>query len=85
MIVFKKPINNKLNIEIFDGGKTLLKAYFLSDKKTVEIINAGKNKQNNNLYNIAIPENYTSNQPFVIVLETKECKSNKETYKQART
>ena len=85
MIVFNKPINNRLNIEIPDGKIIPLKACFLSDKKMVEIINAGKNKQDNNLYNIAIPENYTSNQPFVIVLETKECESNKETYKQART
>jgi len=85
MTVFNRPINNKLHIEIPKGGLVPSKAYFLSGNKTVEIENAGKNKKNSNLYNIVIPTEYISTQPFVIVLEVDKNENDKDTYQQALT
>lgn len=83
--VFNRPVNNMLHVEIPKGGVKPVKAYFLSGQKPLEIINAGRNKQNNSLYNIAIPSDYVSGQPFVIVLEVEQNTDDKDTYQQALT
>jgi len=85
MTVFNRPINNMLRIEIAKGGVKPAKAYFLNGKAEVEIIDAAKNKQNNSLYNIAIPADYVSDKPFVIVLEVEQNLNDKDTYQQAKT
>ena len=85
LTVFNRPINNMLNIEIPKGGLKPVKAYFLSDNKVVDIINGGRNKQNNSLYNIAIPASFVAGQPFVIVLEVEQNSNDKDTYQQALT
>lgn len=85
LTVFNRPINNMLHVEIPKGGVKPLKAYFLSENKPVDIINAGRNKQNNSLYNIALPADYISGQPFVIVLEVEKSAEDKDLYQQALT
>lgn len=85
LTVFNRPINNMVNMEIPRGGVKPVKAYFLDGNRPAEIIDAGKNKHNNSLYNIAIPASYVSNQPFVIVLEVEENLNDKDTYQQAKT
>lgn len=85
LTVFNRPINNMLHVEIPKGGVKPLKAYFLSGNKPVDIINAGRNKQNNSLYNIALPADYISGQPFVIVLEVEKSAEDKDLYQQALT
>lgn len=84
MVVFNRPINNLLTVETPKDGVKPVKAYLLQDKQPVEIMNAGKNKRNNSLYNIAIPDGFASDRPFVIVLEMEE-KADKDTYRQALT
>lgn len=83
--VFNRPINNQLNIEIPQGGLKPEKAYFLADGHTLHINDAGRNKQNSNLYNVSIPSGYNSDKPFVIVLEVKAATKDKDTYQQALT
>lgn len=85
LTVFNRPINDMLNIEIPKGGVKPTKAYFLTNKKSVHIIDAGRNKQNNSLYNIALPASYISGKPFVIVLEVENASDDKDTYQQALT
>ncbi|MDR1897329.1 MAG: alpha-L-fucosidase, partial [Prevotellaceae bacterium] len=85
MTVFNKPVNNMLRIEIKKDGVNPAKAYFLSDGKKAEIISAGRDKHNNKLYNIALPANFTSALPFVIVLETDADDDKSEEYRQAKT
>lgn len=85
MSVFNRPINNRLRIEIPKGGFVPVKAYLLEDKQSFDIMNAGKNKQNSSLYDIAIPDNYSPDKPFVIVLEIENNKEEKDTYQQALT
>lgn len=85
LTVFNRPINNMLHVEIPRGGVKPLKAYFLENKVEVEIIDAGRNKHNNSLYNISVPVDYVSNKPFVIVLEVEQNLNDKDTYQQAKT
>lgn len=85
LTVFNRPVNNQLHIEIPKEGMKPVKAYFLSGKQPVHIQNGGKNKHNSNLYNVSIPQEYTTDKPFVIVLEIENNKNDKETYHQALT
>lgn len=82
--VFNRPINNMLRVEIPRGGIKPLKAYFLADKKEISINNAGRDKRNSSLFDIAIPESYISKNPFVIVLDIEENKSDTDSYQQAK-
>lgn len=83
--VFNCPLNNMLAVEIPKGGIKPIKAYFLANNIKVDIIDAGKDKNNNSLYKIVIPTNYVSTQPFVIVLEVEKGNDEKSTYQQALT
>ncbi|TDE44334.1 alpha-L-fucosidase [Flavobacterium rhamnosiphilum] len=85
LTVINRPINERVNIEIPKGGLKPIKAYLLENKKTADIINRGRNKQNSSLYSIAIPTEYKSNKPFVIVLEVGGTEEIKEAYQQAKT
>lgn len=84
MCVFNKPLNNMLRIESPKGGLKPLKAHFLADGQAVEIQNAGKDKRNSSLYNVAIPSSFHSDKPFVIVLEVEDNANEKEEYQQAK-
>jgi len=85
LTVMNRPINNRVGVEIAKGGFKPNKAYFLSNNKAVEIVDGGKNKQNSSLYQLVIPDDFKSNQPFVIVLEVENAKEEKEAYQQAKT
>lgn len=69
MTVVNRPLNNLLCVEIPKGGFYPVNAYFLANKKKVEIIDGGRTKQNNRLYYITVSDKFKSAQPFVIVLE----------------
>lgn len=85
MTVFNRPINNKLHVEIPREGVKPVRAYFLQDKTEVQIENAGKNKKNNSLYNVIIPDEFSINRPFTIVLEVEQSKNEQDFYQQAKT
>lgn len=85
LIVFNRPISNKLKVIIPKGGFHPEKAYFIQTSNKVDIINGGKNKQNDNIYYISIPENYQTNKPFVIVIDIDNNPDDKDTYQQALT
>lgn len=69
MTVVNRSLNNLLCVEIPKGGFYPVNAYFLANKKKVEIIDGGRTKQNNRLYYITVSDKFKSAQPFVIVLE----------------
>lgn len=83
--VFNRPINNRLTIEIPKGGFVPIKARFLENGQVVNIINTGKNKRNHSLYQVEIPKEYISLQPFVIVIEIDESTDSSGIYDQAKT
>lgn len=85
LLVFNRPISNKLKVVVPKGGIKPEKAYLLENKQKVEIINGGKNKQNDNIYYITVPDNYQTNKPFVITVDVNEHASDSDTYQQART
>ncbi|MDR1866199.1 MAG: alpha-L-fucosidase [Bacteroidales bacterium] len=70
MTVFHLPVNGLLTLETPKDGNIPSKAWLLSDKRTLEIISAGRNKNNHRLYHIALPEGFSPGAPFVVVLET---------------
>jgi alpha-L-fucosidase len=82
-VVFNRPVNNLLNLEIPKGGMKPVRASFLETGATVEIRDAGKNKSNASLYHVAIPPTYTATRPFTIVLEMAE-QAEGENYQQAK-
>lgn len=84
MTVFNRPLNNLLSVEVPRGGMKPVKACLLQDGQPVEIRNAGRNKRNNSLYHIAIPDGFPDDRPFVIVMEVEE-QADKDTYQQALT
>jgi alpha-L-fucosidase len=83
--VFNRPVSNLLSVEFPRNTALPVKAYFLADGKPVEIIDAGRNKQNNRLYKLAIPPEYASSKPFVIVIEMQQSAGAGEAYQQAKT
>lgn len=85
LIVFNRPINNRLKIVFPREGVTPDKASFLQNGESIGIINGGKNKQNDRIYYLDIPATYTSSQPFVIVLDTRDDLEENAAYQQAKT
>jgi alpha-L-fucosidase len=83
--VFNRPVSNMLTLEIPRGSRIPSKASFLVGGKPVEIISAGRNKQNSRLYKLAIPPEYVSAKPFVIVLEMQAEEEASDAYQQAKT
>lgn len=85
LIVFNRPISNKLKVIIPKEGFRPEKAYFLQTKNETGIINGGKNKQNNNIYYISIPDDYQTDKPFVIIIDINENINDEDSYQQALT
>lgn len=85
MIVFNRPINDKLKVVFPRGGQAITKASFLENGKELTIIDGGKNKKNEQIYYIGIPDTYRSGKPFVIVLDTIDKTEHSDTYQQAKT
>lgn len=85
LCVFNRPMDNMIKFEVPKNGFKPTKAYFLADKKALNIADGGKDKQNNKLYQIAVPPTYSSDKAFVIVLEIEENPEDNSTYQQART
>lgn len=85
LLVFNRPINNLLTIEIPKDGETPTSAYFMQDGKRVELKSAGKNKFNARLYHVEIPKKFKSDKPFTIVLKMAEQTDASPAYQQAKT
>jgi alpha-L-fucosidase len=85
LTVFNRPVSNMLSLETPRKGSIPRNARFLVGGKPVEIINAGRNKQNNRLYKLAIPPEYVAAKPFVIVIEMQEPEESGNDYQQAKT
>jgi alpha-L-fucosidase len=83
--VFNRPVSNRLNVEFPQNAALPVRAYFLADGKPLEIIDAGRNKLNSRLYKLAIPQEYVSSKPFVIVIETQQSAEAGDAYQQAKT
>ncbi len=84
MIVFNRPVNNLLTVEIPKNGPKPAKAYLLDGKQEVKILNAGKNKFNANLYHIELPKKMKIDQPFTVVLEVENTEDKGPEYQQAK-
>lgn len=85
LIVCNQPLNRRIHVEIPKGDRLPVAARMVDTQQTLEIINAGKNKQNNSLFKIAIPENYShAGYPYVIVLDMEE-RTEGDEYQQAKT
>ncbi|WPX40778.1 alpha-L-fucosidase [Akkermansia sp. N21116] len=83
--VFNRPIDNRVKVVLPGSKGAPEKAYLLDGKTPLEILPGGKNKRNENIYYIAIPQDYKTDKPFVIVLEGEIKGSNKGKYQQALT
>lgn len=84
MLVFNKPLNNLLTMEIPKNGPKPIKAYLLDGKRVVKVLNAGRNKVNANIYHIELPKKFKSNKPFTIVVELEETADKGPEYQQAK-
>ena len=84
MIVFNRPLNNLLTVEVPKNGQKIMKAKLLEDGKEVEIRSAGRNKFNASLYHIVIPDTYKANKPFIIVLDLDGGEDQNSEYQQAK-
>jgi alpha-L-fucosidase len=84
LTVFNRPIDNRVRIELPRGWKQPSSAKFLDGGKQAELIDAGRNKANDHLWQVAVPAKFKSDKPFVIVLELGDNHDTGE-YDQART
>lgn len=85
LIVFNRPISNRLKVVVPKGGIKLSKACLLENKQNTEIINGGKDKRNDTIYYISLPENYKAAKPFVIAIDITGNTPDGQSYQQART
>jgi alpha-L-fucosidase len=83
LTVFNRPLDNRVRVELPRGWKQPSSAKFLDSGKEAELIDAGRNKANDRLWQVAVPAKYKSDGPFVIVLELGAGKDNIE-YDQAK-
>jgi len=90
LTVFNQPLNNRVRVKVpmcRDNKKVIIieKAYFLADKKTATVKDAGRDKSGNVYYDINSPTPQTT-YPYIIVLEIREVnKDEKSAYQQALT
>ena len=90
LTVFNQPLNNRIRVKVpkcKDDKKVVIieKAYFLADKKTAAVKNAGRDKYGNDFYDIDSPLAKATS-PYIIVLEVREVnKDDKDSYQQAIT
>lgn len=85
LLVFNVPLDRQLTVETSPRNPALQKAWLLPTKEAVEIRQAGRNKQNNLIYHIVLPGDYTPAQPFVILVKTGQSDNEKGSYQNART
>jgi alpha-L-fucosidase len=85
LLVFNKPINNRLKLVFPKESLLPGEACFLKDKTTIEIISGGKNKKNDYLFYLSIPATYTASEPFVIEVNLTDKLKEDNAYQQART
>lgn len=84
LIVFNRPLNNLLRVEVPKGAVKPIKAYFLENGKEVELRSAGRNKFNANLYDVVIPAKYAPKKAFTIVLDLGDYTADGADYQQAK-
>ena len=84
LIIFNRPLNDLVRIEVPKGGPKLDKAYFLENGKEVELRSAGRNKFNASLYDVVLPAKFKANKPFTIVLDLGDTTADGEEYQQAK-
>lgn len=82
--VYNKPINNILRVEF--GRKTYVpgEAVMLIDHRKLKVEDAGRNKKNNRLFNIYLPEGLEVVDPFVVEVELINNTGDKDAYQQAK-
>ncbi|MDR2981702.1 MAG: alpha-L-fucosidase [Puniceicoccales bacterium] len=82
--VFNKPIDNRVKIIVPRGQAGPKTAKILGMTGTLDITSGGKNKGNESIFYIHLPANAKFEKPFVIALEGKRDKNDKEVYDQAK-
>jgi len=88
LTVFNQPLNNLVRVKVpkcADNTKIMIveKAYFLADRKTATVKNAGRDKYGNVYYDIESPAPKLTS-PYVIVLEIREInRDERDNYQQA--
>ena len=82
--VYNKPINNILRVEF--GRKTYVPGgvFLLKDHRRLKVEDAGRNKKNNRLFNIYLPEGMEVVDPFVVEVELINNTGDKDAYQQAK-
>ena len=84
LIVFNRPLNDLVRVEVPKDGPKITKAYFLANGKEVELRSAGKNKFNANLYDLVLPTDFKADKAFSIVLDLGDYTADREEYQQAK-
>lgn len=84
MHVYNRPINNVLRLEFPRKSFVPGKIKVLSDGKSLEIKDAGRNKKNNRLFNIYLPADYVTKDSFVIEVELISNTGDIDAYQQAK-
>jgi alpha-L-fucosidase len=85
LIVFNKPVSNRLKLVFPNESPLPEKACLLKDKSAIEIIQGGRNKKNDRIFYLSIPANYTPAAPFVVEVDITDKRKDDGTYQQART
>lgn len=85
MHVYNVPINNELFVRMPKATIIPSKATFLKDGKEINIKDGGRNKKNDRLFYLELPQNFKSTEPFIIVLDVEGNMNDKDTYHQADT
>lgn len=83
--IFNRPLDNRVKVVIPKGKFTPAKARLLDGEVEVKISNGGRNKRNESIYYIHIPEDFQTDKPFVIVVEPGKESDSKGEYQQAIT
>ena len=85
-IVFNRPIDNRIKVIVPSKGADPVKAVLMENGQEIKISSGGKNKRNERIYYIHIPQDYKTDKPFVITLDMeKDAKKAQEKYQQALT
>ncbi|WP_028298799.1 alpha-L-fucosidase [Olivibacter sitiensis] len=89
LTVFNKPVNNIIRVAMAKTAEQKpSKAYFLADKKDLKLVshNIGLDRDNNLYYDITLPDDFSSDMPFVIVIDLDEAaKKDQGNYRDALT
>lgn len=88
LTVFNRPVNNLLRIALpANYKKTIQKASLLQNKQDLSLkrIHIGLSADNNQYYEVQVPETFQSTKPFVVVLEMNDNNQGAKTYGDAKT